>query len=161
MFEYINQDYPNKHGEVDPSVTPEQQRTGFWERWAAKRVGAPSPEQVRASQDKHQARQRVQGLLGQRPGFFEGQQQGASMPGQPAPQFARQPVMEDGEGTGLLGGKTTPAEFYGGLLSTSGYENVGAQGLNGILGARTQKPTSLMQNAAEIYGKGSDRKSVV
>ena len=33
------------------------------------------------------------------------------------------------KGTGLIGGEITPAEFYGGLMSTQGYKQIGAQGL--------------------------------
>lgn len=156
MLEYINQSYPNKYGEIDPDVIPEQQRAGFWDRWAAKRVGAPSPEEVRASGGKRLAQQRVQGLLGQRPELYQGEMMGAPAQGQPAPQFARQPVMEGGEGRGLLGGKSTPAEFYGGLLTTPGYENMGSQGLQGLLATRAPKPTSVMQNlSAAGYNQGT------
>lgn len=154
MFEYINQDYPNKYGEVDKNIIPEQQRAGFWQRYLAKKVGAPSPEEVRSSQDKQQARQRVQGLLGQRPEIYQGEMAGPSMQGQPAPQFVRQPVMEGGEGRGLLGGKSTPAEFYGGLLTTPGYEPMGSQGLQGLLSAKQKQGFTLSPGQTRFDSQG-------
>ena len=36
------------------------------------------------------------------------------------------------KGAGLLGGEVTPAEFYGGLMTTPGYQATGAQGLQNI-----------------------------
>jgi len=59
-------------------------------------------------------------------------------------------------GTGYLGSmeksfspqQMAQAQLYGGLIGTAGQEQIGAQGLQGLLGrqGKGQKPTSLMQN---------------
>lgn len=92
-------------------------------------------------------KEQIQGLLGQRPQQYQGEMAGAPQPGQPQPSFAQQPTIE-GSGTGFLGGKSTPAEFYGQLLSIPGYENIGAKGLSDSMAAPDNK--KIFDHAAKL-----------
>ena len=53
------------------------------------------------------------------------------------------------KGSGLVGGEITPQEFYGGLMSTPGYQAIGAQGLQNI---QSQKGLMARQQAKGVGG---------
>lgn len=95
-----------------------------------------------------EAKQQAKRLIGS-PVTAESQRLAA---GVPIGEYIADPRLTDVQDpSGYLSSLKTPeqvahGELYGGLLTTPGYEQIGAQGLRELIGSGGQKPTSLMQN---------------
>lgn len=100
---------------------------------------------------EQQLREDVKGMVGARQTPYEMSDE-ELFPGE-AQETAAPGLMT--KGTGLIGGETTPAEFYGGLLSTPGYQSIGAQGLMNMSNqaAQMQRDQATKQ---PMYGQFKD-----
>lgn len=92
-------------------------------------MGGVTDRELMGMQAASRAREKVQDLVGERQQpyqmseaeLFPGEAQATLAPG----------LMTKGKG--LVGGEISPLEFYGGLMSVPGSEQIGAQGIAGIM----------------------------
>lgn len=95
----------------------------------AANLGSPlmaQAERLRAQREQKERAGQVRDLLGTAPQEMAG------------PTRSGEALM--GGGTGLLGGESTPQEFYGGLLAVPGYEKIGAAGLGAFAQQAAERP---------------------
>jgi len=122
-------------------------------------------ERERKLAEAQAARERVQGLMGKAQApyqmgeeeLFPGEIQeeaissglpvGTIEPGQAPPSLMT-------KGTGLVGGEISPMEFYGGLMTTPGYQDVGAQGLRGLMASKGQQGFTLSPSQVRFDPQG-------